>query len=43
MLVNERSVEKQLAKTKKGTRLMQYLVLRGGESAPNFKLYEVLW
>ena len=43
VLVDEQSVEKQLAKTRKGTRLLQYLVLRGGESAPNFKLYEVLW
>jgi DNA-binding SARP family transcriptional activator len=43
VLVGDKSVEKQLAKTKKGTKLLQYLVLRGGESAPNFKLYEVLW
>jgi DNA-binding SARP family transcriptional activator len=43
VMVGDKSVEKQLAKTKKGTRLLQYLVLRGGESAPNFKLYEVLW
>jgi len=43
VLVDEQSVEKQLAKTRKGTRLLQYLILRGGESAPNFKLYEVLW
>lgn len=43
VMVDEQSVEKQLAKSKKGTRLLQYLILRGGESAPNFKLYEVLW
>jgi DNA-binding SARP family transcriptional activator len=43
VLVNDKSVEDQLAKTKKGTRLLQYLVLRGGVPTPRFKLYESLW
>ena len=43
VMLNDKSVENQLARTKKGMRLLQCLVLRGGESAPNLKLYETLW
>lgn len=41
--VGDASVVKLLGKSKKGTMLLQYLVLHSGESVPNYKLYEVLW
>ena len=43
IFVNDTCFDQIIAKSKKGTALMQYLILKHDASVPNYKLIEVLW
>jgi len=43
ILLDEKSIEEALSKTRKGQTLMQYLLLHRNEFTPNHKLCEALW
>lgn len=43
IMVNGERIDDQLAKSKKGCMLMQYLLLHRSESVPYNEIYEVLW
>ena len=43
ILVNDRRIDDQLSKSKKGCTLIQYLLINRQEAVPYTQLYEVLW
>ncbi|MCL2544898.1 MAG: winged helix-turn-helix domain-containing protein, partial [Clostridia bacterium] len=43
ILIDEKSIEEALSKTRKGQTLIQYLLLHRNEFTPNQKLCEALW
>ena len=43
MLYNGRRIDEQVAKSRKGRLLLQYLLVWQTEAVPYSKLYEVLW
>jgi len=43
ILIDEKSIEEALSKTRKGQTLIQYLLLHRNEFTPNSKLCEALW
>lgn len=43
IFVNDECLDQIIAKSKKGTALLEYLILKYDASVPNYKLIEVLW